>query len=49
MKANKRVRDLNRRSYRRLYAVGRDGVPRGTTTYPTLKNKVQSETARSIR
>ncbi len=37
MNANKRVRDLARRSPIRLVAVGSDGVRRGTTTYPYAK------------
>jgi len=41
MKANKRVRDARRRSATRLTAVGKDGVVRGTTTFPTASNKIQ--------
>jgi len=40
MKANKRVRDLNRRGATRLTA----GVA-GTTTFPTLTNKVKATKA----
>lgn len=43
MKANKRVRDLKRRSRYRLRAECGDGVVRGTTTYPTLANRVRKE------
>lgn len=42
MKANKRVRDLGRKSARRLIYTNKDGVTIGTTTFPTLKNKVQA-------
>ena len=40
MKANKRIRDLRRRSATRL-VVFRDGVAFGTTLFPTPENKVQ--------
>lgn len=33
MKANKRIRDLKRRSDDRLFYI-KDGAARGTTTYP---------------
>jgi hypothetical protein len=42
MKANKRIRDLRRKSARRLYVLSGD-VKAGTTTYPTLENRVQAE------
>lgn len=42
MKANKRVRDLGRRSARRLVYTNKGGVTMGTTTFPTLKNRVQA-------
>lgn len=42
MKANKRVRDLRRRSGERL--IDETGI-RGTTTYPTLYNKVKATKA----
>lgn len=42
MKANKRIRDPRRQSARRLVYKNKDGVTMGTTTFLTLKNKVQA-------
>ncbi len=42
MKANKRIRDPWRQSKRRLVYTNKDGVTMGTTTFPTLQNKVRA-------
>jgi len=42
MKANKRVRDLKRVGQSRL-TYTKDGASNGTTTYPTIENRVRRE------
>ena len=39
MKANKPIRDPRRQGNRRLVTI-KGGVVKGTTTFPTLKNRV---------